>query len=338
MSRDPKPWFRSDRDAWCVTINGRRFNLGPDRDAAFKRFHELMLNGGEEKPDGSITLFSLFDEFLEWTKSQRAIATYEWYIDRIQAFVKYLKTDRPAANLRPYHVIQWVGKYPHWSSTHQRNSIQAIKRPYRWGHRMGFLNSNPIEYLEKPSAGRREQTITDEEYKLILNKLPSEQFRNLITAAWETGARPQELLRVEMRHVDLDNSRWIFPPQEAKVRTRPRIVYLTENVSRITKQYFTTNPTERLFRNTKGDPWDRHSIKCQFFRLEKKIGRKLSLYVFRHSFATRLLTEGVDPMTVATLLGHSDTSMLGRVYQHLYQRTDHLLAQLNRASHPPTNA
>jgi hypothetical protein len=48
MSRDPKPWFRSDRDAWFVTISGRRFNLGPEREAAHKRFHELMLNGGDE--------------------------------------------------------------------------------------------------------------------------------------------------------------------------------------------------------------------------------------------------------------------------------------------------
>ena len=47
MPRDPKPWFRKDRDAWFVTINGRRYNLGPDRNAAHDRFHELMLSGGE---------------------------------------------------------------------------------------------------------------------------------------------------------------------------------------------------------------------------------------------------------------------------------------------------
>ena len=94
MPRDPKPWFRKDRDAWFVTINGRRFNFGSERDTATTRFHELMLNGGDERPNGSITLFSLFDEFFEWTKSQRAEATYGWYLDRIQAFVKYLKTDR----------------------------------------------------------------------------------------------------------------------------------------------------------------------------------------------------------------------------------------------------
>src|SRR5262245_32761587 len=76
MPRDPKPWFRKDRDAWFVTINGRRFNLGPDRDTAHKRFHELMLTGGEDRPVGPISVFRLFDQFLEWSKAQRAPQTY----------------------------------------------------------------------------------------------------------------------------------------------------------------------------------------------------------------------------------------------------------------------
>lgn len=84
MPRDPKPWYRSDRDAWCVTINGRRFNLGPDRELAHKRFYELMLTGGEDERRGPVTVFSLFNDFLEWCQGQRADSTYEWYVERIK--------------------------------------------------------------------------------------------------------------------------------------------------------------------------------------------------------------------------------------------------------------
>jgi len=38
--QQPKPWWREDRDAWFVTINGRRFNLGPEREVVFTRYHE----------------------------------------------------------------------------------------------------------------------------------------------------------------------------------------------------------------------------------------------------------------------------------------------------------
>ena len=42
MARAPKPWFRKDRKAWFVTIDGQRHNLGRNRKTAFQQFHELM--------------------------------------------------------------------------------------------------------------------------------------------------------------------------------------------------------------------------------------------------------------------------------------------------------
>ncbi len=40
MVRQPKPWFRKHRSYWFVTIAGKGFNLVPDKEAAFQRFHK----------------------------------------------------------------------------------------------------------------------------------------------------------------------------------------------------------------------------------------------------------------------------------------------------------
>lgn len=74
-----------------------------------------------------------------------------------------------------------------------------------------------------------------------------------------------------------------------------------------------------IFRNQLGKPWKQHAIGCQFTRLKTRINRRLCLYMFRHSFAPRILTAGLDLMTVATLLGHADASLVDKVYQHLNQ-------------------
>jgi integrase len=132
----------------------------------------------------------------------------------------------------------------------------------------------------------------------------------------------------------LANCRWVFPPVEAKGKTRHRIIYLNPKAMKITTNALENVGSGPLFRNRAGNPWHPWAVNCQFTRLQERIGRRLCLYVFRHSFATRMLTAGVDPMTVATLLGHADTSMLGKVYQHLAQRPQHLLTQLNRVSGP----
>ncbi|MCA9217784.1 MAG: tyrosine-type recombinase/integrase [Planctomycetales bacterium] len=48
-----------------------------------------------------------------------------------------------------------------------------------------------------------------------------------------------------------------------------------------------------------------------------KTGRKFGQYDFRHARATQLLESGVDHLTVAKILGHSDGSMLARLYAHI---------------------
>jgi integrase len=59
---------------------------------------------------------------------------------------------------------------------------------------------------------------------------------------------------------------------------------------------------------------------------------RYSLYTLRHAWATRALQTGLDGLTVAVLMGHSDPSTLARVYQHLSHDPTHLLNQARRAA------
>ena len=67
-------------------------------------------------------------------------------------------------------------------------------------------------------------------------------------------------------------------------------------------------------------------------KMARRYAPKYCLYNWRHSFATRLLEAGVDAMVVATLMGHVDTTMLGRVYSHVAQNPAFLRDVLQRAA------
>ncbi len=59
-------------------------------------------------------------------------------------------------------------------------------------------------------------------------------------------------------------------------------------------------------------------------RLASTHAVKLCLYLYRHSWMTRMLLGGNDPITVAAMGGHSDPSTLAKVYQHVLSDTEHV--------------
>lgn len=57
---------------------------------------------------------------------------------------------------------------------------------------------------------------------------------------------------------------------------------------------------------------------------ERKLSEKLPsirLHDLRHSFATILISEGVDIVTVSKLMGHSSPSVTMDIYSHLLKKT-----------------
>jgi integrase len=70
----------------------------------------------------------------------------------------------------------------------------------------------------------------------------------------------------------------------------------------------------------------------QIAALARRHVPRYSLYTFRHSWCTHALERGVDAVTVATLMGHRDTTMISRHYAHLMQRRDHLRESVRKAA------
>ena len=77
MSHFPKPFFKKSRKQWYVEIQRRQICLGPDRDEAFRRYHELMRQPGTRAVNPA-SFASIVDAFLEWVKNHRAPAKNVW--------------------------------------------------------------------------------------------------------------------------------------------------------------------------------------------------------------------------------------------------------------------
>jgi len=273
MPHYPKPFYRQSRGLWYVQLHGKQVNLGPDREAAFQEYHRLMALPPAVLPvsqKASPYLAELCDEFLDWVSHNRAPATYQWYRERLQQLIRR-HPKMTADEIKPYHVEKWAQERP-VSVTTRRNLMRSIKRCLTWATRHGYLDKNPIAQLEIPSGQAKQAYVSPEEYAELCRYVTDPTFAHLITTTYQTGCRPQELLRVEARHVDRDHSRWVFSPAESKVKIAPRIIYLSPEVLELTTQLMVAHPTGPLFCNSRGKPWTKDAAGCAFDRLQVRMG------------------------------------------------------------------
>ena len=133
---------------------------------------------------------------------------------------------------------------------------------------------------------------------------------------------------IEARHVQLESHRIVFPKQESKGKKCRWVIYMTPRAEQVIHRLLTTR-TGMLFLNADGRQWTTDALNCRFCRLKKRLGVKYACYSLRHGFATRKLEDGLDHLTVAALMGHSDGTMLAKVYSHVGDRQDYLHEKLN---------
>ena len=271
----PEPWYRPSRGVWYLTLNGKQINLGADQTEAFRFYHELMSQPRPQAPKFSpvatISLPDLVDRFLDWVSHHRARETYGWYQYRLERLCRKYPT-LTAESLKPYQVEEWVNDYE-LAVTTRRNYLRSVKRCYKWAKRQGFIDTNPIADLEVPSAEERDVSLSQEEYEVLMSYVRSAELADLLTVTWETGCRPQESLRVEARHIDLENQRWVFHRSESKTKRISRVIYLTDNAFAITKRLMLANPEGPIFRNSSGKPWSTDAVNCAFSAIRMRMGR-----------------------------------------------------------------
>jgi integrase len=253
----------------------------------------------------------------------------------ISSRVSVRSTAARAADLKPFHVTHWLDSHPDWNGG-RRNAVTALKRAFNWADTQGILTPNPLRTVEKPAARRRTSILTVTERDEILTAVHDRQFREFLTALYQTGCRPSEVARVTAADVNLELGVWVLHKHKAATRTgKPRVVYLTPEMVELSRRLVAERPTGPLFPSRKlGRPFTENAIRCRFRRLRAKLPhlKHFVCYNVRHTFATDALAYGVPAAQVAELLGHSSIRRVEQHYGHLNQKVDQMRQAAIRAT------
>ena len=141
--------------------------------------------------------------------------------------------------------------------------------------------------------------------------------RIILTLIYSAGLRRQEAVNLKMP--DIDFERKTIHIRQSKY-LKDRIVPLSDYMARGLKKYLEFEKPNIYLFNGK-EPDGRYSLDALGWvmheaRKNAGITKKVNLHSLRHSYATHLLEEGVNIVTVKELLGHADVTTT-MIYLHV---------------------
>ena len=152
-----------------------------------------------------------------------------------------------------------------------------------------------------------------------------------------TGARVYEISNIRSESINLNSGLIRIMGKGGKERY---IQISNEAVLEILRKYYAENEKDikrsgYFFVNNRGNRYTEQSIRLMLKKYTKKAGieTKITPHMFRHSFATYLIEEGVDVSCVQQILGHSSIKTT-QIYIHVAAKKQ---ADILRELHPRNN-
>jgi len=333
-----KPFYRESHKCWYVKdASGRFIRLDPDERKAYRLWEDMRRLADYRHHDA--TLDAILEAFLvdlEPRISDERLTKYTYFAN---AFSDHMGKPTMARRITGSDVLRWVKKPKNgkvWSVARQRDAGQAIKRALGWAIRRGYLPWSDVLELQFEQPQPRNSTLsraTHSELVLACRELQkSKPFALVLIALRLSPARPIQVREVTARNYH--PGAWVFIQHKTGKKTgKPLVIRLSPCLETLTRILVHFRPKGTLFRTSHGKKWTKDGLALRFRRIRERLKLEgITAYSYRHSFATDALEAGVDLPTVAALLGHSDTSMVARVYGHLDQRTGHLQDALRKVA------
>ena len=143
----------------------------------------------------------------------------------------------------------------------------------------------------------------------------------LLEMLYGTGVRVGEIVNIKVKDIDLSSRSILILGKGNKERIVTYGEYCEEALNRyLSDGYYSLNlkKNEYLFLNKNGDVLTERGVRYILDQIIKKtsLNKSISPHMLRHSFATHLLNEGCDLITVQKLLGHESIKAT-QIYTHV---------------------
>ena len=243
--------------------------------------------------------------------------TIQCYVSMIAGLSRYYNTSPDLLT------TQQVKDYLQYRIQKQKVSVSTINQTIgAWRLlQVDILKREWINFeIKRPRKEKKlPMVLSREEALRLVNVLPNIKHRAILTLAYTTGLRRNELLGLKLPHIDYDRNQ--IRVVEGKGR-KHRMVPVPDSVLSLLKVYCEAyRPKEYLFAGYGDEPGKQYSA-TSFTNIVKRAARKagitktVSPHVLRHSFASHMLEQGLNLKALQLIMGHHSMRTTA-VYLHV---------------------
>lgn len=283
-------------------------------------------------------------EYLEYLKYQKNYSdeTIHSYSIDIEEFLDYINSECINICEVGYDVVKaWLihlDEKKNKSTTVSRK-ISSLRRFYKYLINNKVIDSNPFSLVSLPKKERHLPRFfyyneLEEMFQVPkLNTALGQRDRLLLEMLYATGVRVSELVNIKVSDINGEEIRVLGKGN------KERIVEFGDYAESILELYLkegykhlNIKKSEYLFLNNRGGKLTTRGVRYILDNIINKttIDKKISPHMLRHTFATHLLNEGCDLLTVQELLGHESLTATS-IYTHI---TNDRLKEVYFKCHP----
>ncbi len=279
----------------------------------------------------------VLEKYLMYIETERAYSDYTVsnYHKDIEEFSNYLEAEKfgnlvkYGNNAQRYYTAYLNTKYNKPRSVARK--LSAIRSFYKFCVREGIVEANLFADVSSPKLDKTlPRFLYNEEIEILFDSIDTRTILGvrdyaLLELLYGTGIRVSELCKIMIQDIDYINKQIIVLGKGNKERYLPLHQLIIEALNEYTRhariELQAKNKKaicQELFLNFHGGALTTRGVREILNRLVEDASQtfKISPHMLRHSFATHLLDNGADLITVQELLGHANLTTT-QIYTHV---------------------
>lgn len=280
-------------------------------------------------------------EYLKYQKNYSDETIHSYSID-IEEFLDYINSECINICEVGYDVVKaWLINLDEKKnkSTTVSRKISSLRGFYKYLINNKVIDSNPFSLVSLPKKERHLPRFfyyneLEEMFQVPkLNTALGQRDRLLLEMLYATGVRVSELVNIKVSDINGEEIRVLGKGNKERiVEFGDYAEFILELYLKEGYKHLNIKKSEYLFLNNRGGKLTTRGVRYILDNIINKttIDKKISPHMLRHTFATHLLNEGCDLLTVQELLGHESLTATS-IYTHI---TNDRLKEVYFKCHP----